>query len=186
MQITLLDNAQELRAAFVKKFVMDWPEYQIVCKKFVKRWKIKQTLFDRMLMWDKMRREYPTVPFRDALALLRSLSCKVLFMSEGQNYPYDDLCILRLSGKEYPHFVAMAEAQELAALIEYEWFEDARLNEQMCQLENPVLPQDLYICTPGMEHMLVFTHETPYGYDDDLVAAAEGRLCIAFGFDIQK
>lgn len=180
MQIKRLDHAQDIRAAFVQKFIMEWQEYQIVRKKFVNQWCINESNFDRMLMWDKMRPEYPTVSFRAALALLRSLPGEVLFLSEGPNYPH--ACELRLEGQKYPHFVAAADARELADLIEFEWMEDARLSMNMQYFANKVLPEDVYICTPDFAKLIVFTHEWECE-SEYAVEAAESRLCITFGFD---
>ena len=185
MQIRLLDQPQDIRTAFAQKFVMQWPEYQAVYKEFIERCRIKQADFDRMLMWDRMRPDCPRASFRDALALLRGLPGEVQFLSEGPDYPYNYGCELHLEGQTYPHFVAVADARELADLIEFEWIEDARLFKEMCQLENQVLPHDLYICTPEMERLIVFTHETD-DWDEDPIKAAESRVCFAFGFDRQK
>lgn len=187
MQITLLDNAQEIRARFSQKFVMDWPEYQTARKEFIKRWGIEKKHFDGMLMWDRMRPEYPTVSFRDALALLQTLPGEVLFLSEGPDYP--DACALELEGEQFLHFIAAADARALAEQIEYEWMEDARLFAENRYLANKILPDDLYVVTPNMDRLLVFTHETTdrdAEMADEFIRQAESRLCIAYGFDTQK
>lgn len=183
MEIRLLDQAQDIRASFVQKFVMDWQEFQTARKDFIQRCRINQSNFDQMLMWDRMPPNSPRASFREALALLRTLPGEVQFLSEGPSYPYS--CELKLQGQKYPHFVAAADAQELADLIEFEWIEDARLFKEMRFLENQVLPEDLYVCTPEMDRLIVFTHETD-DWDEDPVKACESRVCFAFGFHTQK
>jgi len=197
MKIRILNeqDAQTVRSAFVDTFVLDWQEYQIDHQKFIKRWKIEKRHFDGMLMWDKMPIDFPTVSFREALALLRGLSCEVLLLSEGPDYTYGHRHSLRLAGQEFHYFVAAMDACTLAARIEYEWIESIRLMEEsvrlmkdLCYLEDAAFPDDLYICTPEMDRMLVFTHET-HDYEAELagdyIKQAESRICIAFGFERQ-
>lgn len=188
MKIRILNeqDAQTVRSAFMHNFVLDWPEYQIDHKKFIKRWKIEKRHFDGMLMWDKMSIDFPTVSFREALALLRGLSSEVLLLSEGPAYTYGDRHSLRLAGHEFPYFVAAMDACTLADRIEYEWVESMRLTKDLCYLEDAAFPDDLYVCTPEMDRMLVFTHET-HDYKAELagdyIKQAESRVCIAYGFD---
>ena len=195
MKIRILNEQDALivRSAFMNKFVLDWPEYQIDHKKFIKRWKIERRHFDGMLMWDKMSIGFPFVSFREALTLLRGLSGEVLLLSEGPEYTYGHRHSLRLAGQEFPHFVAAMDACELADRIEYEWIEGMRLMEESVRLmtdlrylEDAAFPDDLYVCTPEIDRMLVFTHETgDYEAEraGDYIKQAESRICIACGFE---
>ena len=186
MEIRLLNEqeTQTVRAAFVQKFVLDWPKYQIDHKDFIQRWGIEISHFDDMLMWDRFPKAYPCVTFREALAMLRQLPGQVLFLSEGPDYPYARK--LQWDGREIPHFSAIVDAKELADRIEYEWIESARLFQDMCYLADQALPEDLYVCTQEMDRLLVFTHETTdcdAELAENYLTQAESRLCIAYGFD---
>lgn len=163
LQIKLLDNGELIRQAFIEKFLENYPSD---------------------LMWPKLKREYPSISFAAALELLRNLPGDVLFMSEGPAYS----CAhpLHYQGRDYLHFVARAEAKALSALIEFEWMEDARLLAQNMYLANTILPEDLYVFSPEMDRVLIFTHETD-DYEaelaDDYIRQAESRICFACNFE---
>lgn len=187
MQIKLLHNAESIRTVFENKFLLIWPEFQALHADSIAQRHFDKACFDSSFMWDRMRPECPTISFQNALALLRRLPGEVLFLSEGPDYP--SACALKLEGKPFPHFIAAADARELADLIEYEWMEEARLFPEDCYLANKILPDDLYVLTSDMDRMLVFTHETD-DYEaeltEDYIKVAKSRVCIACGFDTLK
>lgn len=168
IQMELLDNYARIRAAFVNKFLpasyMDAAN-ESACSRF---------------MWDYMpKSDYPSVSFAVALNLLRSCSGDVIFMSEESTY---------LIGRNNTQFVAKANAESLSDLIEFEWMENARLFAEERYLADSILPEDLYVFTPEMDRMLVFTHETS-NYEaelnEDYLEQAQSRVCIAYGFGQQ-
>ncbi len=186
MEIKLLQeqDATRIRTAFMEKYLLKWPQYLKTYPDAKNRIFKNPSDFDHALMWDRMPSEYPRIPFRDALALLSKLPCKVLFFSEGPDYPASYSCEIQLEGQRFPHFAAAADARELAILIEYEWTESTRLATQACYLANQVLPVDLYVCTPELDKLIVFTHEADWDPEnDDFIKESETRLCFASGFD---
>ena len=131
-------------------------------------------------MWDYMpEADYPSVSFAVALNLLRSCPGDVIFMSEEPTHRI---------GRCNTHFVARANAESLSELIEFEWMEDARLFAEDRYLADAILPEDLYVFTPEMDRMLVFTHETS-NYEaelnEDYLEQAQSRVCLAYGFGQQ-
>ena len=189
LEIEILENSEHIRSAFMEKFLLTWPEFQVTHKDFIASLAenyhktVDLKFYDRSLMWDRMRPEYPSVSFRAALDLLKSIDGDVLFMSEGALYPHAR--DLYYNGKEYKHFIAKTNTAALADLIEFEWFDEARLSMQDMYRNDYILPVDLYVFTPTMDKMIVFTHETTDWESelDDPMKAAESRVCIAYGFE---
>jgi hypothetical protein len=160
IQMELLDNYASIRAAFVNKFLP--ASYMDSAN---------ESACSRF-MWDYMpKSDYPSVSFAVALNLLRSCSGDVIFMSE-----------------ESTHLIGRCNAKPLSDLIEFEWMENARLFAEERYLADAILPEDLYVFTPEMDRMLVFTHETS-NYEaelnEDYLEQAQSRVCIAYGFGQQ-
>lgn len=138
-----------------------------------------------MYLWDRIDAKdagFQPVTFEKALKLLGSMRGDVLFMSENEDHPS---CYgITVSGVEQKGCVAMADARELADLIEYEWNEGWRLSAQDMHLAKTVLPEDLYVFDESMDHVLVFTHE----YEDwelettEPMRCAVSRFCLMHGF----
>ena len=87
---------------------------------------------------------------------------------------------LRYNGIEYKNFVAKADANELAELIEKEWFESYILAEQNMYNPEEILPADLYVFDSTMSWFIVFTHETT-DWESEIekpMKAAASRYCI--------
>ena len=165
IQMELLDNYASIRAAFVKKFLP--ASYMDAAN---------ESAYSRF-MWDYMlEADYPSVSFAVALNLLRSCSGDVIFMSEESTH---------LIGRNNTPFVAKANTESLSDLIEFEWMEDARLLAENRYLADVILPEDIYVFTPEMNRMLVFTHETSdfeAELNEDYLKQAQSRVCIAYGF----
>lgn len=187
--ILILENSEHIRDAFMEKFLLTWPEFQIVFKDYIASLAERyheiadREFYDQSHMWDRMHTEYPSVSFAAALDLLKTMDGDVLFMSEGPLYPHASS--LYYNGTEYKYFIAKANAAALAELIEFEWFDAVRLFIQNMYRDDYILPEDLYVFTPAMEKMLVFSHETTDWESewDDPMKAAKSRLCIAYGFE---
>ncbi|MBQ8752524.1 MAG: hypothetical protein IJZ13_05405 [Clostridia bacterium] len=189
MPMDILKDTASLRSDFMETFLMPWSEYMIVFKDFIAdlankyHTVVDKAFYDRQFMWDRVSSEHASVSFVKALELLRAVDGEVLFMSEEAQY--HDYCELLYEHERIPDFIAKADARELAELIEYEWFEEHRLAVQDMYRNDIVLPRDLYVFTPAMNWLLIFTHETTEWEVevDDPLKAAESRLCIACGFD---
>ena len=137
--------------------------------------------YDNSHMWDKMPPDYPSISFAEALELLRGIEGEVVFISEARTQMGSSA--LFCAGEKIIDFAAEANAEELAELIEKEWFEAYRLAEQ--DMYNPcaVLPDDIYVFDRQMSRLIVFTHETTDWESelDNPMKAAESRLCIQYG-----
>ena len=189
MPMDILRDTASLRSDFMETFLMPWSEYPIVFKDFIAdlankyHTVVDKAFYDQQFMWDRVSPEHVSVSFVKALELLRAVDGEVLFMSEEAQY--HDCCELLYEHERVSDFIAKADARELAELIEYEWFEEHRLAAQDMYRDDIVLPRDLYVFTPAMNWLLIFTHETTdWEVEvDDPLKAAESRLCIACGFD---
>ena len=184
MDIKFLENPQYYREKFTEKFLMTWDEFQVVFKEFILNMeKNNKTIFDINMfndshMWDKMHPDYPKVSFNEALEYLKKIKGDVVFMSEDEKTHH--YSFLRYNGIEYKNFVAKADANELAELIENEWFESYRLAEQNMYNPEEILPADLYVFDSTMSWFIVFTHETTDWESeiDEPMKAAASRYCI--------
>ena len=88
--------------------------------------------------------------------------------------------------EESMNLIGRCNAKSLSDLIEFEWMENARLFAEDRYLADAILPEDLYVFTPEMDRMLVFTHETSdyeAELNEDDLKQAESRVCIAYGFE---
>lgn len=184
MDIKFLENPQYYREKFTEKFLMTWDEFQVVFKEFILNMeKNNKTIFDINMfndshMWDKMHPDYPKVSFNEALEYLKKIKGDVVFMSEDEKAHHNSF--LRYNGIEYKNFVAKTDANELAELIENEWFESYRLAEQNMYNPEEILPADLYVFDSTMSWFIVFTHETT-DWESEIeepMKAAASRYCI--------
>ena len=174
MDIALLENADEMREAFIGRFLASWEEFQVLHKDWLaKNPNVGQAWFEQAYMWDKCRPQFHYATMKEALAFLRKQDSPVLFMAEKD----EDTCY---RGKEIVNFVAEADAFLLASQIENEWFEDYRLEMQNMYDPDAFLPQDLYVFDSKMTWCVVFTHETTDWESeiDNPMKAAESRYCI--------
>ncbi len=188
MEILLLVNNEEIRKSFIENFVMSWHEFQVELKDFIDGMRKRNEAVDidfynKSYMWDKISSKYSRVSFREALDFLSTVDEPVLFMSEDENVPcYAELFI---DGQNIRNFVAQSNANDLAKLIEKEWFEGYILAEQGMYNPNPILPEDLYVFDNSMSWFAVFTHETTDWESelDDPMKSAESRYCILYKKD---
>lgn len=183
MEIKLLENAEEIRKRFIECFVMSWKEFQIKQKDWIAKmaesnYPIDIEWYEQAYMWDRMDTEFPRVSMKEALAFLREHHDDVLFMSEDVSHHAPRH--LFFQNEKHIGFVARTASEELAALVEEEWFEDYRLGMQNMYNPYPVLPTDLYVFDFSMKWCVVFTHETTDWESeiDDPMKAADSRYCI--------
>lgn len=178
MDIKRLDNTKDISEAFINRFVMSWEEFRVKQKDWIAdmaktNYPINTTWYEQAYMWDKMNPDFPRVSMEAALAFLREHSGPVLFMAEkGEDAYYQ--------GKKLVDFIAEADAHNLAARIEQEWYDSYRLGEQNMYDADALLPDDLYVFDLSMEWCVVFTHETTDWESeiDNPMKAAESRYCI--------
>ncbi len=176
INIKIMQNGNEIREAFTKKFLLTWEAFQIEYRDFLDKIAEKhhEFRFEEALMWDKMPRNYPNPTFSEALNLLKSLQGEVYFLAEPNQE-------LRFNFKIHQNFVAKADALSLADLIEYDWYESWKAEDYL-YLE--ILPPDLYVFDAEMAHLLVFTHEND-AWELELtepMKAAAARVCLSYGF----
>ena len=163
---------------------MTWEQFQTEHKLFIANVKEKcNTIVDKnfyngLLMWDKMPTKHPNISFDDALDLLKSIDGNTLFMAEENNG------VLFYNNEKITNFIAKSNADALAELIEFEWYESYRLAEQDMHRDDFILPDDLYVFDNSMKWTIVFTHETEDWASevDNPMKAAKSRICIAQGF----
>ena len=186
MKITLVDNANEIRQAFIEKFTMTWDEFKITHKEWIDALAAKNytVTYEERLLWELM--DHRAISFAKALDFLRTMQGDVYVMSEHESHPGRNE--FEIDGVEYKGCVAKAKAAELADLIEYEWYEPYRLDALGMYLTHLVLPADLYVFDESMEHLLVFTHETDYWEleDEQPMKCAASRFCMMYGFELPE
>ena len=183
MKLTLMDNAAELRARFFERFVMTWEEFQATHADWIaeladKGYTIDRNWYSQAYMWDRMSPTFPSVSFREALAVLRSVEEPVLFLSELPDHHSKPR--LFHAAEHHTDFAAVCDPAELADLLEEEWFKEYRLAEQNMYNPNRVLPYDVYVTDHDMTWFIAFTSETT-DWDSELtdpMKAAESRYCI--------
>lgn len=178
MNFKILDNTNNLREAFIDRFIMTWEEFQDELKDFIaemekKNYSVDIAFYEQSYMWDKMSSAFPRVSLEEALAFLRECRGSVLFMSENSKVP----CY---RGKMPVDFIAEADAHALAEKIEQEWYGSYRLAMQDMYDPNAILPVDLYVFDSSMKWCVVFTHETTDWESeiDNPMKAAQSRYCI--------
>ena len=186
MKITLVDNANEIRQAFIEKFTMTWDEFKITHKEWIDALAAKNytVTYEERLLWELM--DHRAISFAKALDFLRTMQGDVYVMSEHESHPGCNE--FEIDGVEYKGCVAKEKAAELADLIEYEWYEPYRLDALGMYLTHLVLPADLYVFDESMEHLLVFTHETDYWEleDEQPMKCAASRFCMMCGFELPE
>ena len=177
MKFKLLDNIEDIRDAFLNRFVMSWDEFQIKQKDWIaemskKNYPINIEWYKQSYMWDRMNPDFPRVSMKEALEFLREHRDSVFFMSEKSEDIY--------RGEKSIDFIAEADAQMLAAQIEHEWYNSYKLAEQNMYDADATLPDDLYVFDSSMKWCAVFTHETADWESeiDNPLKAAESRYCI--------
>ena len=186
MNITLVDKSKGIRQLFIQNFTMTWDEFQITHKEWIEALAAKNytVTYEERLLWELM--DHRAISFAKALVFLRSMQGDVYVMSENENHPGHNE--FEIDGVEHKGCVVKANAQELADLIEYEWYEPYRLDALGMYLTHTVLPADLYVFDERMEHLLVFTHETDYWEleDEQPMKCAASRFCMMFGFELPE
>ena len=178
MDFKLVENTKELGEAFIDRFILTWEEFQIEMKDFIAEMEknnhpVDFAFYEQSLFWDRMGSKYPYVSMEEALAFLRGHSGPVLFMGEtGAEGSWE--------GKRVVDFIAEADAHDLAAKIDQEWYDSYRLAMQDMYDPTAILPYDLYVFDWTMTWCVVFTHETTDWESelDDPMKAAESRVCI--------
>ena len=184
--ITLVENANAIRQAFIEKFTMTWDEFQITNKEWIDNVSANNhtVTYGELHLWLQM--DHRAISFAKALEFLRTMQGDVYVMSECESHPGRNE--FEIDGVEYKGCVAKAKAVELADLIEYEWYEPYRLDAIGMYLTHLVLPADLYVFDESMEHLLVFTHETDYWEleDEQPMKCAASRFCMMCGFELPE
>lgn len=175
MRIERIENSDEIREAFVRRFVTPWEDFRIKHKDWISETAqngnpIDINWYKNSYMWDKIDSNYSEVSMNEALEFLRTKGGRILFMSEKQApFFYDSLVF---------DYVAETDAHALAAQIERDWYESYRFAERGMVDENAILPEDLYVFDSSMSWCAVFTHETSDWESDDMMKEAESRICI--------
>ena len=184
--ITVVENAKEIRQAFIEKFTMTWDEFKVSHKEWIDALAAKNytATYEERYLWELM--DHRAISFSKSLEFLRSMQGDVYVMSENECHP--DNNEFEIDGVEYKNCVAKMNAKELADLIEYEWYEPYRLDALGMYLAHTVLPADLYVFDESMEHLLVFTHETDYWEleDERPMKCAASRFCMMCGFELPE
>ena len=175
MYIKLLNNAKDIREAFINHFVVSWDEFQIQRKDWIAEMKktnypITEDWYERCFLWEKLDLRLPEVSFEAALSFLREHSSPVLFITEGGNSAYCQLV----------DFVAEADPHCLAARIEQEWYDDYRLEAKNMYNPDAYFPSEVYVFDTSFKWCVAFTHETTDWESelDNPMKAAESRVCI--------
>lgn len=175
MYIKLLDNAKDIRKAFINRFVMPWDEFKLQHKDWIAKMAntscpITADWYEKAFMWEKMNPNFSNVSMKNAVAFLKEHSGPVFFITERGNSAYCQLV----------DFTAEADAHILAARIEQEWYDKYRLEAQNMYNPDILFPSEVYVFDASMKWCVVFTHETTDWESelDDPMKAAESRVCI--------
>lgn len=184
--IALVDNANEIRQAFIEKFTMTWDEFQITHKEWIEALAAKNytVTYEELHLWSLM--DHRAISFEKALEFLRTMQGDVYVMSESESHP--GCQTFEIDGVEHKNCVLKTNAKELAGLIEYEWYEPYRLYALGMYLTHTILPADIYVFDVSMQHLLVFTHETDYWEleDEQPMKCAASRFCMMRGFELPE
>ena len=185
MDILLLENSDEIRQRFIDRFVYSWDEFQVEQKRFIDECAKNKCIIDinwynQAYLWDRLNCTDSVASFDSALEALKSHSDRVLIMSEDETHRYPG--VLFYQNAKIKNFVARVNAEQLAKLIEDEWYGVYRMAEQNMYNPNPILPEDLYIFDESMKWLIVFTHETMDWESeiDDPMKSAQSRYCIVY------
>lgn len=175
MYIKLLNNAKNIREAFINRFMVSWDEFQIQRKDWIVEmekinYPITADWYEHCFLWERLDLRFPAVSFVEALSFLREHSEPVFFITEGGNSAYCQLV----------DFVAEADPHCLAARIELEWYEDYRLEAQNMYNPDAYFPSEVYVFDKSFKWCVAFTHETTdwENEHDNSMKAAESRVCI--------
>lgn len=175
MYIKLLDNAKDIRQAFINRFVMSWDAFQIHHKDWITQMAknncpITADWYEKAFMWEKLNPNSLDVSMKDAVAFLKEHSGSVFFITERGNPAYCQLV----------DFIAEADAHILAARIEQEWYDDYRLDAQNMYNPDALFPREVYVFDASMTWCVAFTHETTDWESelDDPMKSAESRYCM--------
>ena len=175
MYIRLLDNAKDIRKAFINRFVLSWEEFQTQRKEWIakmaeKDYPVTVDWYNNSFMWEKMDYCFPVVSFSEALTFLKEHSGPVFFITEKGSTAYCQLV----------DFVAEADAHILAARIEQEWYDDFKFEANNMYNPNAYFTSEVYVFDASMSWCVVFTHEfTDWESQvDDPMKSAESRVCI--------
>ncbi len=176
MNYKLLENTKELGERFLARFTLPWEEFRVELKDFIAEMEksnhtVDFAFYERSLFWDRMSPKFPSVSMEEALEFLRKQSGSVFFMSEKRE---EGSC----QGKMVVDFIAEADARDLAAKINQEWYDSYRLAMEYRYDPNAILPEDLYVFDSSMTWCVVFTHETTDWESDDPMKEAESRVCM--------
>ena len=180
LNVTLLENHEEIRKNFNAKFVYTQAEFELYNKDLIESCSAQgyPLEFSRLLLWSKMP-YYQAVSFDRALVFLKSMNGDVYVMSEPPGEHNQGF------GLQNVHGVIRMDAVELADRIEYEWYEVYQITEDSPFVEH-LLPDDLYVFDPSMERLLVFTHENDFWDLESTqpMVAAKSRFCMCEGFPL--
>lgn len=171
MQYRLLENPDALRRRFADTFVQPYAQFRASHAQWISRLRTEfdENYYAQMYMWDRLVPGSRVLSFAETLKLLNGRTGEVLLLTEAPVCVARDFCQL---GKG---IAAAADARELAACAEEEWFTEFALAEQGRYLADPVLPTDIYIFDESFRWCIILTHET------DETESAESRLCLLVG-----
>ena len=125
MYLKLLDNAKDIRQAFINRFVMSWDVFQLLHKDWITKMAktscpITKDWYEKAFMWEKMNPNSLDVSMKEAVAFLKKRSGSVFFITEKGNPAYCQLA----------DFIAEADVHTLAARIEQEWYDAYRRSKK--------------------------------------------------------
>ena len=180
MDFKLLDNAVEVRKAFIDRFVLSWEEFQIKQQEWLVTYGIDIKWYNEAYLWDKLNFDFSIATFSEALSAIKTHTGNVLIMSEGELHHQPGE--LFYNNERIKNFVAQINGEELTKLIEKEWFDSYKLAARDMYNPCPILPEDLYVFDESMSWLVVFTHETTdWDFDENNpMKQAETRYCIIY------
>lgn len=140
MTYELLDNPMEIRQKFTEKYTVD----QIGSK----------------FMWEVLTKDAESINFDEAVKTLRRYDASVYFMGENEDNTSFNNCALEEYEEDKKGFAAVADADWLAEMIEYEWYNKITMWEDGFNLgSNDILPDDLYVFNKDFTWFMAFTNE---------------------------
>lgn len=176
MKYSLLSDHLQIRKRFLLRFTLAYPDFCRIRRERMRRWperyrdQFTESYYERIPYSDRLIPAFRPLSFVDALAQLRSWARPARFLTNGP----DSLCHDHTILGNQTLYCALADPRELADRLEFEWFEEYRLFEEMMHLPDAIFPSELYVFDEQMSRCLIFTHET------DETELPETRICLTF------
>ncbi len=125
-------------------------------------------------MWEHLKTEAEDITFERAIRKLRKMDKQLIFISECEGNNSFNNCALEDYSEDIKGFAATADADWLAEMIEYEWYNKGAMMFDGFDLgSNDILPDDLYVFDNNYDWFMIFTHESEN--DDE-----DSRICYAY------